>query len=424
MNRRFTVIGLLLSAAIPMFAQFQSGSTGADGALNFTIPGSYDFDPAGLGINAAGDNIFNFTTINIASGVTLRFSSGRNRGLPVVWRATGAVTIAGTLDMSGAKGIDVNPANPLETRRPAEPGPGGYWGGLGDIRFQSATSSATHGTGPGSPTTTFVGGQGGSHASPGLASPTPGYATGPTYGNASLNPLQGGSGGSGAHSWCTSTSTGNGGAGGGSMRIMSSVSVQVSGSILAKGGDGGKPDLDCTSQQAGGPGTHYGGGGSGGSVHLIAPVISGTGTIDVSGGMRLTFPSGGQGRIVLSSNTNSFTGTQRGFFTAGRLALPAPLTVLPSVRITSINGVAAPASPTGDFVSPDVTIAGAGPVTVVLAAANIPLSTVVKLTLLGESGGYATVNCTPLTGSVPSSSATCSATFPSGLSITSARATW
>ena len=53
---------------------FSSGSTGSDGALTYTTPGTYVFDPTALTPprNSYGNGIFNFTTITIAAGVTLK----------------------------------------------------------------------------------------------------------------------------------------------------------------------------------------------------------------------------------------------------------------------------------------------------------------------------------------------------------------
>jgi hypothetical protein len=92
-----------LAAAQP----FSSGSTGSDGALNYPTPGTYNFDPKALGLDPAGDNIFNFTTINIASGVTLTLQNNYLRGKPVVWLASGNVTIAGTLSVDGGSGVNL-----------------------------------------------------------------------------------------------------------------------------------------------------------------------------------------------------------------------------------------------------------------------------------------------------------------------------
>src|SRR5262249_16280347 len=82
---------------------FTSGSTGADGPLN--LPASGDFDPAALGLHPVIENVFNFTTINVASGVTIKLSSKKLSG-PIYWLATGDVTIAGTLDLAGENGVN------------------------------------------------------------------------------------------------------------------------------------------------------------------------------------------------------------------------------------------------------------------------------------------------------------------------------
>jgi len=132
---------LLLTAASAC-AQFSSGSTGSDGALNYTTAGTFVFDPAALGLDASGDNIFNFTTINIASGVTLQLRSSKLRGKPVIWLASGAVTIAGTLDVSGNAGIAVITRNLGNRTLLPIPDREGH-GGLGGVAFQGQTSAAT-----------------------------------------------------------------------------------------------------------------------------------------------------------------------------------------------------------------------------------------------------------------------------------------
>ena len=63
-----------ISCAAQGFVNFSSGSTGADGPLD------YSSTPSGTTVNfnpTNSTNIYNFTTINIPSGVTVRLS-GRN----------------------------------------------------------------------------------------------------------------------------------------------------------------------------------------------------------------------------------------------------------------------------------------------------------------------------------------------------------
>ena len=122
---------------------FSSGSTGADGALNLTTPGTIIFDPVALGLNPAVANVFNFTTINIASGVTVRLTSKALTG-PIYWLAQGAVTINGTLDLSGESGAA--DSNVISSRVAAAGGAGGYNGGVGGAlgcrERQSASATA------------------------------------------------------------------------------------------------------------------------------------------------------------------------------------------------------------------------------------------------------------------------------------------
>src|SRR5437870_506333 len=61
---------------------FSSGSTGHEGALNITAPGVtyFDPDPVAMNLNPMIPGIFNFTTINVASGSTLKFTESKYHG--------------------------------------------------------------------------------------------------------------------------------------------------------------------------------------------------------------------------------------------------------------------------------------------------------------------------------------------------------
>ncbi|NKB24261.1 MAG: hypothetical protein GKR87_07785 [Kiritimatiellae bacterium] len=77
--------------AYEQFTNFNSGSTGSDGALNVTVNTNIDLPP---------DGIFHFTTINIAQNVTVTFN--RNTlNTPVYLLAQGDITIDGDIDVSG-----------------------------------------------------------------------------------------------------------------------------------------------------------------------------------------------------------------------------------------------------------------------------------------------------------------------------------
>jgi len=373
---------------------FSSGSTGSDGALNLTTPGTVVFDPVAMGLNPAGDNIFNFTTINIGQGVTVQLTAGMLREKPVVWLASGAVTIAGTLSLNGANGY---PAGSTANRAPSEPGPGGYRGGVGAI----TGSPGQPGGGPG----------GGAVNANGNASyQTQALCSNSTiYGNSLLVPLRGGSGGGGSNT----VDGPGGGAGGGAIQIVSSVSISIAGTLQANGGnDGGFPQSS-------------GGSGSGGAIHLEAPLLTGAGTVSaVGGGQAGTCSQGGAGWIRIDSTTDSFTGTLSPAPTLGPLFnVPLPSAV-PTVSIVSINGQAAPAVPTGSFTAPDVTINSGAAVPVAIAATNIPAGTVVSLVISSETGGDQVVQATPLSGTAASSTATASITWPLGVSRVYIRAVW
>lgn len=374
-------------------AQFSSGSNNSDGALNLTTAGTVIFDPAAMGLNPAGDNVFNFTTINIGAGVTVIMKAGALRNRSVVWLASGAVTIAGTLNLSGTDGAIMNASNPGLNRSPAEPGPGGFPGGVG--AYLNSPATAGGGFGGGAAGTASNGGTG----SGGVYS----------YFNSQLTPLLGGAGGGGGWKG-TGTAGGNGGAGGGAIRIVSSTSINVTGHILAAYGFPNGPI---------GPGFN-GGLASGGVIHLIAPSITGNGEVNTGNG-------GSSGVVKLSgSNINQtfFTGFGGNVVIGGLYNPPLPSGV-PVVSVVSVNGVAAPANPLASYLVPDVTINAATTVTVNIAAQNIPVGTVVNLSLTSEQGNDSIVTCAPLAGSIANSSASCSgASYPPGITITNIRATW
>jgi hypothetical protein len=238
---------------------------------------------------------------------------------------------------------------------------------------------------------------------------------GVTYGTASLLPLVGGSGGGGGGA-SAPNSGGGGGGGGGALLIASSATLTFSGQILAQGGVGGGAIT--------GSGVTAGGGGSGGSVRLIAPSIGGTsGIINVSGGNggALSTPAegggGSPGRVRVEAFVNTLA-VNLGTSSAGVLSSGAPTSVTlpnaPTLRITAVGGVAAPATPTGSFTAADVVLppTTTNPVTIGLAAANIPVGTTVTVTVKGlYDAGSATVS-TPLAGTFASSTASAAVTIP------------
>ena len=413
----------LLSLCAPalLMAQFTTGSTGADGAYSPTVSG--DFDPVALGLNSAGDNVFNFTTINIPAGVTIKLRATKLRNQAVTWLASGNVTIAGTLDLSGQSPTTINPSVPAQlvaNRVYPEPGPGGYTGGLGASGGFAPEKGAGPGGGPAASVGTYssnptcIGGSA-SFASAGPSSYS--MLIGATYGSYFLIPLYGGSGGGGGWGSSSSSIGGVGGAGGGAIRIASNTQISVTGNIQANGGDGGAVTGSaqfCT-----------GGVGSGGAINLIAPTILGGGSLRALSGYNYFVGTTANGIIRLSSNSNALTNNSPAAV-LGPLFLPPPNSTLgtPSIRITQVNGVAVPADSKGQYLSPDVVIAASSAVPITIAAANIPLGTTPSLRLTAETGTDQLVTCSALAGSIGASTSTCTATLPFSISVGAIRATW
>src|SRR5262249_58850864 len=85
----------------------------------------------------------------------------------------------------------------------------------------------------------------------------------------------------------------------------------------------------------------------------------------------------------------------------------------PLLQIVSVAGVAAPATPSASFASPDIVLPATttNPVTVALSAANIPPGTVVAVRAQGQADAVTTASAT-LSGTLASTSANASLTIP------------
>ena len=390
---------------------FNSGSNGSDGALNLTTPGTIIFDPKSFNppLNPAGDNVFNFTTINIGPGVTVKLSSKVLSG-PVYWLAQGAVTINGTIDLNGENGADAN--NIPRVRIPAAGGAGGYGGGVGGA---IPTPAPQPGNGPG----------GGSAQTGPFGPGGDAVFTGSQF----LIPLTGGSGGGGGTSNSTGFFGGGGSGGGGAILIASSASITYGGIIMA---NGGRPGSWGTNVR--------GGAGSGGAIRLIAPTITdiaqgdgapicGRGVLLASGYVGLNIGQNGVIRIeAFNTNVNFGCVASSGALASGTAVLTslpfsgAVPTGGPSVlKVTSINGIAINANP---FSFPDAVINSGGPVTVTVQAQNIPVGTVPTIIVTSELGGTQSVSCSPLQGTLQQSTCSASITFATGGSHGFVKATW
>jgi hypothetical protein len=407
-----TLSGLLAWAllAAPASAQtFTSGSTGADGAFSPATNTTLTLPPSG---------VFNFTTVNIPNGVTVKFT--RNAAnTPVTILATGNVTISGIIDVSGANGV-YGAGTPVGTTAGAG-GPGGFDGGNGANGTVSMTGGAGRGPGGGLGGTGQNGGAGGggfvtSGGSGGAPAGSTGGSAGAPYSDATLLPLIGGSGGGGGGANFNQGSCGGGG-GGGAILIASSGTITLNnpGRIWAKGGTGASASFSTT------PGIS--GGGSGGAVRLIATTITGVnGTIDVSGGTSSSNAgnvggAGSAGRVRVEAFTNTLTASFPGASGSSVSSGPPTSVTLanaPSLQITAIGSVTPPANPAGLFFAPDVVLPGTvtNPVTVNIAAANIPTSAVLTVSVVGFIGASTSTPSSALSGTFASSTATASVTLP------------
>ena len=252
------------------------GGTGANGA----------YSCASGTCNLAGAT-YNYTTFNISAGATVNVTGTT----ALIIKATGNVTIAGTLNLNGGNGGDAYGCG--EDDCPGAggvPGAGGYWGGGGGVDG----SGAGYGRKGVAPAGNFSGGGGGGYGGAG------GNGYQGAVGGSIYSTETGGSGGGGGYS-----TSGGGGGGGGYLKISSNGNISNTGTINANGGNGGA----WASYAYGG-----GGGGSGGRINLIAQNISNSGSINAKGGNGYVVSTaggggGGGGRIVLQDSDGVVGGT-------------------------------------------------------------------------------------------------------------------
>ena len=119
-------------------------------------------------------------------------------------------------------------------------------------------------------------------------------------------------------------------------------------------------------------------------------------------------------RVEAFTNTLS---VNLGTSSVGVLSTGAPTSVTlpsaPSLRIASVGGVSAPATPVGSFTVADVVLppTTTNPVTVAIEAANIPVGTAVTVSVKGLYGpGNSTASA--LAGTLAASTANASVTIP------------
>ena len=443
LSRRFPApagsrLGVLASAimllCVPAAHAFDSGSTGADGVLNPAVSTEIELPPSG---------ILNYTSVNIPTGVTVKFKKNA-LNTPVQVLASGDITIAGTIDIRGGSAVPTGTAgdgNQGDDGLPGLGGPGGFDGGRGgkDDLQNSAVRIGGSGLGPG-------GGPGGNTRGNGCFNGgyyhyignSAGYATkgssdgyscaavaddsserGQPYGTPELLPLIGGSGGGGGLGGTNYPGAGGGG-GGGAILLASGGILKVTGTIDTTGGDSG----DIAGTGAG----NIGGGGSGGAIKLMATRVEGNGRLYANGGCRVvngsarqycgngtTYTQGSSGRIRIEGESITFSGTSQPAYTT---STPKPIatTNLPSIRIASVAGANVPENPTGNA---DVSLPATttDPVIVTFATANVPTGNTVKLRIVPAYGAPIEVLSPAISGTVASGSASVSVTLPQGSNV-------
>jgi hypothetical protein len=343
------------------------------------------FSASNLHGSGVVNNVFNFNQIIIPANVVVRFTENYFHG-PVYWLAKSDVTIAGTLDLSGD--TPLRPGIDPSSRRPTAAGSGGFPGGVGgSIGILTALQGG--GPGGGAPASSGTPGQQGFTPSAGVFAGSNNY----------LTPLIGGSGGGGNLYLDGNAFGAAGGGGGGAILIASSTSIVVNGLVAVNG-----------SADPWGLGGSYG---SGGAIHLIAPVISVGGALSTSSG---------------HGDPPGFSRVEACTYTGPPVSISSTPTVLvlpsappPSVQVTSVNGAAITENP---FSFPDIAINTPSAVPVVITAHQVPVGTVPTLYIFSEAGEQNMPCASGLQGTLATSTCTINLTFPFGGSRGYVKANW
>lgn len=400
---KLALASIMAALSANSMAAFNSGSTGANGAL--VVP-AY----TSITIDLPPDGVLNYTTVTINTAATVTFR--RNAAnTPVTILASGDVTIAGSINVN-ATAVDIS-------QQGGKGGPGGFDGGRGGSFIDASQwkangeptfNAGSPGLGPG-------GGAGGGVLLPGpsgMASsstvPFLRHGTGgayggrlaafpastvkcahpevPGYGNVNLIPLVGGSGGGGGAGG-NRVAGGGGGGGGGAILIASSGVINLTGGIYANGGNANYIS-----------GASEGGAGSGGAVRLVANIIRGDGPIYAKGGAHngtsgsgnaaaagdpafgicqspdTSYTYAGPGRIRLEAAVMERSAATTPSFTYD---LPGPIVIpggTPGLTIASIGGKPVPENPTGYG---DLSFDEPGNQSVVINTTGVPVGSIVTL---------------------------------------------
>lgn len=287
----------VLSKTSPSIVQF--GGSGADGALSVTS-GTTTIDLGGV-------NVFtkNYTTISISSGATLAFSNPASDGTIIILKATGNVTITGTVNASGMGGNSgVIGYGMLGTELVDGQNGGSGTGGAGGVIFSTNKKLYTKSSNQLYSRALYV--YAGSGGGDGQGGDAPNSASGGS----------GGRGGAGLYIECrgaldfsgtintsgligangangTTTSGGGGGGGGGSagsIVVLYNTLTANTGTLTSVGGAGGTSgsgsggDLSSLGAGGGGGGSYTSAGGAGGNTDSTGNAAAGAGAGGGGGG--------------------------------------------------------------------------------------------------------------------------------------------
>ncbi len=287
--------------------------SGSDGSF-----GLIDVQSGEQTLQLPPDGIINATTVTVAQGATLRFD--RNAlNTPVLLLATGDINVEGTIDVTGNAGTATGGG---------AGGPGGFDGGAPGRNGQPPGAGFGPGAGLGGISSLSSGNTDNRNglAAYGSVSTAGGATNGQAYGSPLLVPMVGGSGGGG--SGPTGTIVGGGG-GGGAILLASDTLVAITGTVNASGPNRSGSDTSVY--------------GSGGAIRVVAPVVSGAGSLIVLGG-RNGFISAGYGRIRVDTidlaNIN-FVFTPSTAITLGSFLIGIPPN-LPRLDIVDVAGTPVP----------------------------------------------------------------------------------
>jgi hypothetical protein len=365
-----------LSITADTVIDLSKATTGTWDQNNTANQGNGVYDPQKWAV------VFKYSHVTIGRNAKVTFKNHATRA-PVVWLVSGSVIINGTLDLSGQSARDVWTSTTVgfawhQLHRPlggvpTEPGPGGFRGAAA-YRGGNVLHGPGFGPGGGNLMDTLYGLSAGFGTDASRWGGNPKIA-GVKYGNPSLLPLIGGSGGGG--SWDGQWGR-SGGAGGGAMLIACSNNISFDlGRLVSNGGDG---DWDRT------------GAGSGGGIRLICANLVGSGELSARGGTN-TGSAAGSGRIrlerVANDNTLNITPAPSVVdLLDGSTPIVWPPAGSPQAKVLSINNQSAPADPKASFgaATPDVALPLVSRVDVVVETVNVEEASTVIVKIAPRNG--------------------------------------